>query len=83
MHDLKSRREIETMSNLHGRLRRLERGRCATGTLPLVVALAQGESTDQALERHMERFPGMGEWLARNPGRPLIILEDGDEQEFC
>lgn len=62
--------------NLHIRLRRLERGSGMTGIFPLVLAPAQGETVDQALDRHLERFPGFSEWLAKHPGRPLIVLED-------
>lgn len=66
--------------NLHNRLRRLERGRNTAGDYSLVVAQAQGETTDQAVARHLERFPGLGAWLAKHPGKPLIILdgEHGD-----
>ncbi|SMP82034.1 hypothetical protein SAMN06295888_14513 [Desulfonatronum zhilinae] len=81
MHDLKSRRKVEAMSgNLHGRIRRLERGWGKGDCYPLVIAQGEGETVDQAVDRHVERFPGLGAWLAKHPGKPLIVLdgEHGD-----
>ncbi|WP_031385777.1 hypothetical protein [Desulfonatronum thiodismutans] len=63
------------MANLEPRIKKLERSQGVAGDYPLVFVQGEHETQDQAVERHLEQYPGLEAYLAKHPKRPLVNLD--------